>query len=273
MFDKELNKEQYNELSNELHNELHNELSNELSNELHNKLYNELYKDTFSKLKASENTLSEVVKMTTKKKRIKAKTLLIAAVLSIAVTTVAFAHGEAIIQFMFGNSSIKQVEQVGEKSSNAISMEIVNRSEHTWNHDRDYSSILFNSYDEANQSAPFEIKEPSYIPGNATLEKIAVPQFKDDKTFGYDVRITYNVELSNGNGMFGLFQYFTGPDAYLSIETVEGIEKVMVGDIDASVINWEGWGAHLYWIKDEIVFELFSSSYDLDILIAIAESI
>jgi regulator of RNase E activity RraB len=230
----------------------------------------EMYKDTFSKLKASEDTLSEVMKMTTKKKRITAKTLLLAAVLSVMMATLAFAYGDTIIQFMFGDSSIRQVEKVG--SDIAIAMEIVNRADYAWNHDREYSSVLFSTYNEANQSAPFVIKEPSYIPDNAALEKIAVPQFKD-KTFGYDVRITYDVELTNGNGSIGLFQFYVGPDAYLNMQTVEGIQKVMVSEIEASVVHWGGWGVHLYWIKDEIVYELFSSSYGLDTLIAIAESI
>jgi len=46
-------------------------------------LEKELYKKTFSMLKASENTLSEVLEITNRKKRFSAKTLLIAAVITI----------------------------------------------------------------------------------------------------------------------------------------------------------------------------------------------
>jgi hypothetical protein len=247
----------------------------------------ELYKDTFSKLNASEGTLSEVLKMTDKRKRISIKALLVAAVLAVALSATAFAYGSEIVgaiqQFMFGDSSIKQVEKVGSDTTFtlgdgtvvdgdiAVAMEIVNRVDYAWNHDREYTSVMFSTYREANQSAPFVIKEPSYIPANATLEKIAVPQF-EDKTYGYDIRITYNVDLPNGNGSLGLFQYYAGSDAYLNMQTVEGIQKVMVGSIEASIVNWGDWGTHLYWIQDEIVFELFSFSYDLDTLVKIAES-
>ena len=58
-----------------------------------------LYTDTFSKLKASENTLTEVMKMKTKKRRVPARTIFVVVfILAIALSTTAFAYGEAIIQ-------------------------------------------------------------------------------------------------------------------------------------------------------------------------------
>ena len=63
----------------------------------------ELYKNTFSVLKASENTLSEVMKMTTKRKRRVSKTLLVAAIISIL--TVAFV-GTAFATNFFGLRSL-----------------------------------------------------------------------------------------------------------------------------------------------------------------------
>ncbi|MCL2828438.1 MAG: hypothetical protein FWD99_06835 [Oscillospiraceae bacterium] len=58
-----------------------------------------LYKDTFSVLKASEDTLSEVLKMTTHRKRITSKALLIAA--TVAILTIALV-GTAFAVNMFG---------------------------------------------------------------------------------------------------------------------------------------------------------------------------
>jgi len=59
----------------------------------------ELYKDTFSVLKASEDTLSEVMKMTTHRKRIRSKLMLTAA--TIAILAVALV-GTAFAVNMFG---------------------------------------------------------------------------------------------------------------------------------------------------------------------------
>jgi len=65
----------------------------------------ETYKQTMMKIKPSEDTLSEVMKLTKNKRVTSPKTLLIAAVLcvlTIALVGTAFAYGDEIMQFMFG---------------------------------------------------------------------------------------------------------------------------------------------------------------------------
>lgn len=200
----------------------------------------------------------------------------VSCILAALLLTTAFAYGEEIIavlsQFMFGRSSIAQVDSV-DGGNAAIGFEIVNRSQTTENGDFRYTSyVQFSSFDEANQVAPFDIKEPSYIPENAALNYIAVLQFKD-KSYGYDVQASYTIEKTNGTGSFNLFLYYAGPGAYLNIETVEPIQVIMVGDTEASAIYTKDGTVHMYWIQDEIVYELFSTSYDTETLLKIAESI
>jgi len=72
--------------------------------------------------------------------------------------------------------------------------------------------------------------------------------------------------------MITLMQYYAGPDAYVNLQTVEPLEKVMVGDIEASVVYY-GRSPHLYWMQDEILFEPFSGHYGLETLIDVAESV
>ena len=71
-----------------------------------------------------------------------------------------------------------------------------------------------------------------------------------------------------------LFQYYAGDNAHINLESAQPIEKVMIGDIEASIVIVDGTYRHLYWMKNGIVFELISGNdVELDELIAIAKSV
>ena len=84
----------------------------------------ETYKKTMMTLNASEDTLSEVMKMTKSKRKTPTKTLLVAAVVSVltfALVGTALAYGDVIGQFIFGDSNAVQVDSIGD--SNAVQVD------------------------------------------------------------------------------------------------------------------------------------------------------
>ena len=89
------------------------------------------------------------------------------------------------------------------------------------------------------------------------LENVAVQRYTDG-TAGYDVYVHYRVETPDGTDGLNVNQYFAGPDAYVELETVYPIQKVMVGDIEASLVYAEDSMTRyrLYWLKDSILYEL-----------------
>jgi len=222
---------------------------------------NNLYKKTFSELRASEDTLSEVMKMTARRKRISAKALLIAAAIAAALITTAFAYSDTIMQFLFGDSTARQVVNT-EKDSSSTGMEILNRLEAP---EADLSmAVNRDSFDDVRPFVPYGVYGPSYVPGEGHWEVSA---------FHGLIFSHYRDENSNS---IRFLQFYAGPDAYISLTTTDNIHKVMVGDIEATAVisgMFEVAPIHLYWMKYDMVFELFSSAYDLDTLIAIAESV
>jgi len=214
----------------------------------------------------------------------KKRSLILITVIAVLLINTVSVYGNAIInviqQFMFGNSSITQVEKIDvgdELDGITLNMYIIkNRSEFTEWGDRFGRYITFGNLDEALEVIPFKIQKPKFIP-NAVFDAAHII-YLDEQVYGYDVWLKYRVnEISELN----LYQYYVGSDAYIEYTTIESIQKVMVGDIEASVTIWDIWGdgsaeyMSLIWIKDEIIFRLECGSYvyDLETLIQIAESI
>jgi hypothetical protein len=203
-------------------------------------------------------------------------------VFGVILTTTVFAYGGEIMnviqQFMFGNSIAAQVEtidggdEMGIDDSGVIGSRwiIRNRSDFAEWKDMSGRYVYIETLDEAREITPFEIQEPEFIP-DAILGDIHVIYF-EDKTYGYDVYLKYAVGIEEYD--LNLFQYYAGPDAYLEFTTIDPIQKIMVGDIEAFVEISDVY-ANLYWIKDEILFNLECGLYvyDLETLIKIAESV
>jgi len=202
-------------------------------------------------------------------------------VLVFAMSVTAFAYGgeilNAIKSFMFGDSSATQVEYIEDR---IVSMVIVNRSELV-DHDKGTGLVHYDSLEEANRYVPFTVKVPSYLPDNVIgFSHPIIAQRKLDGTAGYDVFIQYKVDDPDNIDELNLMnidQYYIGPNAYIELETIAPIQKVMVGDVEALLVSTEGYLDYvqffLYWIKDDILYEVINGCYDLETIITIAESV
>ncbi|MCL2163316.1 MAG: hypothetical protein FWH55_02755 [Oscillospiraceae bacterium] len=92
--------------------------------------------------------------------------------------------------------------------------------------------------------------------------------------------IRYNVHTENGEGYLFLTQLCAKSEPTSSIKIAHGttdpIDQVMIGDIEAAAIftdNGEMKRISLQWLAGDTQYELISGAYDLDTMIAIAESI
>jgi len=204
--------------------------------------------------------------------RPKLATALVAATLCVALVTSALAYGDAIWQFVFGSSSVRQVEfdeynvifdggrsvAIG-RPSDGPNREIMNRSvpniELTWEdfHSLGYAEGItesFSSYDDLRQAAPFAVREPSYMPTDWKFTNAELFLYEDG-SYSYDVFSFYH-KTDEFNPSICIAQFFVGPDAYFDISVAESyefyirpgvgfhhtnqIENIMVGDIEAMLI-------------------------------------
>jgi len=204
----------------------------------------------------------------------------VAAILTLSLATVAFAYSDVIIQFMFGDSRVTKVES--NDGNVGTGFEIINGSDVVnYRNSVDYKNgdyhnfefVSFPTFEEACQAAPFDLKKPSFIPNGFTLEHATVIRLEDN-TYGYDVEFFYaDKERLGGSPYLIFWQFYAGPDAHADVKTIDNPEKVMVGEIEASVVRDDGYYRLLCWMKNDIYFELFSTTHDLETLIKIAESV
>ena len=203
--------------------------------------------------------------MTSKRKRISAKAVLIAAALAVVLATTAFTYGDAILQFIFGGSIVTQVRPDGDGSFSST-FEIVNRIEIP-QLQPDEAMTNRTSFDEIRPFLTFDVREPSYVPDEGYWDITAV------NNLGV---VLAQYRLEDESRLFRFDQYYAGPDAYINLATSESIYEVMIGDIEAaaSILETSSFKIiSLYWMKDGNAFELSSNIYDLDTLVAIAESV
>ncbi|MDR2568989.1 MAG: DUF4367 domain-containing protein [Oscillospiraceae bacterium] len=200
------------------------------------------------------------IQRTVEKRRLKMRPLLIAAVLSVLVFVLVgttFAYGDVITQFIFGNSSAEQVNPI---EGHSHGFEIVNGfGEPIPNVFERHDSA---SFDEIRALVSFDVQYPSYLPYEGHWDISVMSAYR-----------VYAAYWFNGNtNPIHMFQYFSGDDAYIKLASTHPIEKVMVGNIEATAL-FDGISNWLYWMNDGIVFELFSNTYDIDTLIVIAKSV
>ena len=228
------------------------------------------------------------------------KTVALAAIVSVLVLTTAAAYGNVIVsaikQIMFGDSIVTQI--IPEHKLHLGSWGVMNRSELAGA--KDYPLGLFNLLEEARHAAPFLIRVPEYLPKSVIgLRDVGVWRVEDPDSpwmhfviLNYDVPFEYNVNgiIGNGTSSLTLKQTYGGPGAYISVDTIYNIEKVMIGNSEAALIIDDGMTLNedgeevtilngssytLWWMNDDFAFELVGSSdiFDLDTMIRIAESI
>jgi len=199
------------------------------------------------------------------------RTILIAAVLGVALITTALAYGDEIIQFLSRESVISQVEfeeYYAKYEDNSISIsrpniinEIMDRSvpnvEWTWEYlnnipVEDWPVVSFDNSEELHQAAPFSIREPSYLPNGWRFSQGELFLYQDG-SYSYDAWIYYRRISQVGfnpyrfNPYICLFQYYVGPDAYFDIAVADEyhfhfvrgtneVETVSIGGEDALLI-------------------------------------
>ncbi|MDR0490517.1 MAG: hypothetical protein LBH28_04650 [Oscillospiraceae bacterium] len=228
------------------------------------------------------------------RRRVTARAALISVVFAVVALTTAFTYGNQIVgvirQVFFGDSVASQI--VSDVDLYVGSGGVVNRGD--LSEATDYPLGVFETLEEARQAAPFPISEPSYLPANVTgLRNVGVWRVEaEEGPWMHFVIVSYDIELTGGGvSILGLRQTYAGPDAYLEIESVSPIEKVMVGDSEAVlisapekfvqgngtvIINEDIVGYTLSWLKDGVAYELqanYHDGYTPETMIRIAESI
>lgn len=231
------------------------------------------------------------------RRRMGLRTMLIAAALVLAFVTTAFAYGDVIRQFMFGNSNAEQVEAIlinnSDNPEEPFNVEelvkVVNRASVARSgDDGTLDSLLpkerFNSIEDAQKAAPFLLKEPSFLPESLANhpERYTRIPFFDDGTYAYTAETTFAEIQANNGGRFVFGQIYIGSEACFDVKTTRTIEKMEVNGTEALVLYGESetstWDSTvtIAWIKDKVAYILTGSGpfrYDLDTMIAIAESV
>ena len=155
----------------------------------------------------------------------------------------------------------------------------------------DYLEV-FLSFEELSSVAPFTLKEPAFLPDGIKLNKALIYLF-EDKTYSYDTFIEY--VCADGQKLITFHQFFVGPDAYYDVEVVDNlnigtfqsvssIETIILNNTEAllgitsSISSHEGStitseSINITWIQDEIGYGIHSYDFDLETMLAIANSI
>ena len=228
------------------------------------------------------------------------RTLLIAAAIALFLLTTGFVYGGELIQtikqltikefWIPGNIRITQLErweplqETMEDESQIAGLFKIRDVNHCIPHYGYYAGeAVFSSVDELAQAAAFEVKAPKYIPSNAEFSQAIGLRFSKDEQIHADeqifvVDISYKVHKWFGEGslFLTLFCAKAPPDTtiWTGYATDQPIEQVMIGEFGAAAIfNDDEKYIKLLWKNADVQYELSSGTYDLETLIAIAESI
>jgi len=222
------------------------------------------------------------------------------AIMLLMFSTIALAYSESFRAFVFGNSSARLVEfsheYVTEFDDGSIIVSantggIVNRSVPDVLYSEDitlvegFLSEKFLSFEELQQAALFTVTEPSHLPEHLAFKQAEIVLFEDG-TYSYDVFATY--KCTESHKILYFFQLYAGPDAYLDIHIIDRIELddyrsktqldlVMVGNTEAllsvTIDDAQSKYITLSWIQNDVAYNLSSIDFDIETLIAIANSI
>ena len=233
------------------------------------------------------------------KRRIGMKTVLIAAVIAAVTTTTAFAYGEevvgVILRLTSGNMVAEQMENPipGPGLGYTMNFDIINPVEEIDRNLLENGPFKnFQTLEEAKENASFVVNTPSFLPEGVVLEAVTINQSAHHAVLAYHKEFpSYSSDGSeyvypNYRYLF-IFQIYVGPDAYLDIKTTYPLDSVMVGDIEAFLLDrtetlWSPENVpqtipNLLWIKDGIFYNMTLESWDginsVETIIAIAESI
>ncbi|MDR2570890.1 MAG: DUF4367 domain-containing protein [Oscillospiraceae bacterium] len=240
----------------------------------------ELYKDTFSILKASEDTLLKVQKKINMKKRKPIKYFLVAAIIASLTITTALAVDLPgyIMSLTAGNLIVSRYERghlpyldpeviikknlIGVFTIDGVVIE-------------DHEYIKLDSLEAAHEVLGVPLFVPSYLENNEVPTIIR----KATHTFGNSVEVYYGYDIYNQehdiitnrtNAFFILAQTYVG-EGDVTFDVFGDFVKVMINDYEA--IMYGKSNTSLYWIQDGIFIQLLPSGLNSDYVIKIAESL
>jgi len=242
---------------------------------------------------------AENVAPPTYKRRIGMRSVLIAAVIAIATTTTAFAYGEELVgvirRITSGNMTAEQVEDPipGPGLGYTMYYDVINPVEgFDMNVIENGPFEKFLSLEETKENASFVVNAPLFLPEDVVLVDVGINQSAHHAILTYYKEFpNYNPDTSEyrypNHRYLSIFQIYVGPDAYLDIKTTYPLDTVMVGDIEAFLLDrteiiWSPENEpftipNLLWIKDGIFYNMTLESWEgidsIETIIAIAESI
>jgi len=231
------------------------------------------------------------------RRRFGIKTVLIAAVIAAVTTTTAFAYSDDIMGVLMrittGNMTAEQMKEPIPGRNYVMIYEVVNEVE-DFNIEllENGKHINFSTFEEASENAKFNITVPAFLPEGMELEIISVNQsahhavltyYKEFPSYSSDG----SVYMDPNYRFLFIYQTYVGQDAYLDIKTIYPVDTIMVGDIEAFLLDrsetlWTSdenfmWIPNLLWIKDGIFYNMTLEGWDgidsIETIITIAESI
>ncbi len=212
------------------------------------------------------------------RRKIGLRTVLVTAVLVTVFVTTAFAVSNALREIVFENHNIEQYEP-GEINHDGIEGIVGTYGvRDSYFNVSDYAGAsTFNTVEELAEAAEFEVKEPSFLPENATLSQVVGVRYTEEEKI-YEAHLGYHfervTETSYHGYMINFRQSYIGENARMEIKTVYPIQKVTVNGHEATAILENSQGdIELYWMEGDMAYHLLTGGLDLDTVIAIAESV
>ena len=204
-------------------------------------------------------------------------------------------------EITFGDSIARQIPQIHDEpqpppaQDERMPFEIRNSRIKDWNHylrHGDGNFFHHSTVEEARLHASFPVREPAYLPDGTMFGYVRTGGYDEQNV--YEANISYDIILPEGSIWICLWQAYIGPDAYIDIEQTAEMEKILIGDVEAVLVErrlgsiadgkddrliWR----EMIWVADDTAFILYSSAFysqraayidsDLEMLINIAESI
>ena len=195
---------------------------------------------------------------------------LITAVAVVLSVTTAVAYGGDLferVRIIFGNSTAERVEIIHDDPSVKLTYRLYNQSPefNLWPYFSGYA--VLSSIDEARSVVPFDFREPGFLPEYLELDGATV-QFTEDRRYFYSVSFNF----SGGYRHLFVLQQKIGDRAHISLQSVDGIESVILGEVEALGISIDGNIVDLIFISDGIFYQVSGWLAPGD-LIAVAESL
>jgi hypothetical protein len=204
----------------------------------------------------------------------------IAAIITFITATTALAYGSDVIETMlvrFGGSTARQVDRIVlNDGTKAVAMWAIEGTDPGFNLHPHFESVEFLNAEEFNAAISFDFARPPSIPEYLDFERGTAFLTTEEGLCTNFAFVTYRGYIgedyvSNFRTLFILMQR-VGEGASLSVTTTYGIEKIMVGEIEA-LLSFKGENRlQLDFVKNGIHY-LLDSTLCIDTLIAIAKEL